>query len=398
MDPVPAGPPLLIDETELVSMLGGGLSGDEVGPAWDRPLVAVALTDSAAATRLRPLVAGLPCVTVGATDVPFPDPVGFDVFLCAERRPPAPWVGCPDGLAHAVERLAGQVSAHPVAALVLVQLLRMGPGLGVGDALAAESLAYSALQSGVDHRSWLAGRDHRGERVRRPSADGWPAVLVEREGGTLWVTLHRPEVRNAVDASLRDGLIDGLRVAFADPSVTEVVLAGAGPDFCSGGDLDEFGTATDAAVAHAIRTTRRAGWWIHAGAARCTARVHGACVGAGLELAAFAGRVVADPASRFVLPELSMGLVPGAGGTVSLPRRIGPARTAWMALTGSVVGADTAQAWGLVDEIGEVIGAAGPPPPGGHDGSAAAVTTSGGSSARRVSSTAAATSTDVWYP
>jgi enoyl-CoA hydratase/carnithine racemase len=74
-------------------------------------------------------------------------------------------------------------------------------------------------------------------------------------------------------------------------------------------------------------------------------------VGSGVELAAFAGRVVAHPDTTFSLPELSMGLLPGAGGTVSLPGRIGRHRTAWLMLTGHRIDARTAQAWGLVDEI-----------------------------------------------
>jgi enoyl-CoA hydratase/carnithine racemase len=63
--------------------------------------------------------------------------------------------------------------------------------------------------------------------------------------------------------------------------------------------------------------------------------------------------VLAQPSTRIALPELQLGLVPGAGGTVSLPRRIGRHRTAWLALTGSVIDAQTAFDWGLVDEITE---------------------------------------------
>jgi enoyl-CoA hydratase/carnithine racemase len=79
---------------------------------------------------------------------------------------------------------------------------------------------------------------------------------------------------------------------------------------------------------------------------------HGACVGAGVELAAFAGHVKATPDAFFQLPEVSMGLIPGAGGTVSITRRIGRQRTAWMALTGGRVDAATALEWGLIDDIG----------------------------------------------
>jgi enoyl-CoA hydratase/carnithine racemase len=79
--------------------------------------------------------------------------------------------------------------------------------------------------------------------------------------------------------------------------------------------------------------------------------VHGACIGAGIEVPAFAGRVLAAPDAYVMLPEVSMGLVPGAGGTVSITGRIGRWRTAWLALTGSRLDAHTALSWGLVDEI-----------------------------------------------
>ena len=79
--------------------------------------------------------------------------------------------------------------------------------------------------------------------------------------------------------------------------------------------------------------------------------VHGACVGAGVELPAFAGHVIARPDATFRLPELRMGLIPGAGGTVSIPRRIGRDRFLEMALTGDPVDATTALDWGLIDEL-----------------------------------------------
>ena len=79
--------------------------------------------------------------------------------------------------------------------------------------------------------------------------------------------------------------------------------------------------------------------------------MQGACIGAGIELPAFAGRLVADPNAFFELPELSMGLVPGAGGTASIPRRIGRQRTAWLGLTRRRISASQALDWGLVDEI-----------------------------------------------
>ncbi len=152
---------------------------------------------------------------------------------------------------------------------------------------------------------------------------------------------------------MRDLLCEALTLAVTDDSIEEVILSGQGPAFCSGGDLDEFGTLADPATAHAIRATRNPGRLLADCASRLHVVVHGACVGAGIELPAFADHVVARPDASFRLPEVSMGLVPGAGGTASLPRRIGRQRTAWMALTGAPVDPSTALSWGLIDEVRE---------------------------------------------
>jgi enoyl-CoA hydratase/carnithine racemase len=132
-----------------------------------------------------------------------------------------------------------------------------------------------------------------------------------------------------------------------------VVVRGDGPAFCSGGDLDEFGTAPDPVTAHAVRLDRSIGAAIAAIADRVTVHLHGACFGSGIELPAFAGRVVAASSTMICLPELGLGLAPGAGGTVSLPRRIGRHATAWLAFSRIPVGPEQAMAWGLVDELSE---------------------------------------------
>jgi enoyl-CoA hydratase/carnithine racemase len=100
-----------------------------------------------------------------------------------------------------------------------------------------------------------------------------------------------------------------------------------------------------------IRTTRSPALLLSRVASRVTVEIHGACVGAGIEIAALAGRVVATTDTRVRLPEVGMGLIPGAGGTASLPRRIGRHRTAWLGLGGGWLDAATAFAWGLVDEV-----------------------------------------------
>ena len=109
-----------------------------------------------------------------------------------------------------------------------------------------------------------------------------PAVRVTREGHRLQLTLDRPERRNALSVEVRDALVEALHVALGDPSVREIVLDGAGPAFCSGGDLDEFGTLPDPATAHAVRSTRNPGRLLAPITGRVHAHVHGACVGADL--------------------------------------------------------------------------------------------------------------------
>ena len=239
------------------------------------------------------------------------------------------------------------IARNPIAAMVLVRLLRHNATASVADGLFAESLAYSSLQHGAEFLAWLAARTR---RPRRPEP-AEPAALLQRSEGVLRVTLNRPRKRNAYSAGLRDALCEALTLAVEDPSIERVVLDGAGACFSAGGDLDEFGEARDAAVAHASRMTRSAAALIHRLRERIEARLHGACIGAGIELPAFAARVVAREDAFFQLPEVGMGLLPGAGGTASIPPRIGRQRLAYMALSGATIDAETALRWGLVDAI-----------------------------------------------
>ncbi len=246
-----------------------------------------------------------------------------------------------------LEAVARAVRHAPLASLALVQLLRQGERLDVHQGLVAESWAYSTLQSGPEFARWRESHAPTSKPLTTPG----PAVVSRREHERLRVTLNRPDKHNAFSAEMRDGLVEALQVAVVDPSIRQVVIEGAGRSFCSGGDLDEFGTFPDPATAHAVRSTRNASRAIAACAERVQVHVHGTCLGAGVELPAFAARVVAHTDTSFALPEVSMGLVPGAGGSVSLPRRIGRQRTAWLALSGQQLDAARARDWGLVDEI-----------------------------------------------
>ncbi|WP_329352638.1 enoyl-CoA hydratase/isomerase family protein [Streptomyces sp. NBC_01261] len=290
-------------------------------------------------------------VLIGLAADPRETVEGFDILLTGVPDPPKPWVGCADP--HATARqLSDLVESRPAASVALVQVLRMGDGLSIPDRLVLESLAYSTLQGGADFRSWLAAAPR---RTHRPAET---PVRLGRDGPRLSITLDRPWVRNAFDAATRDALCEALQVALADPSIGRVDLCGNGPAFCSGGDLAEFGTSRDPARAHLVRVHRSPGALLHRCARRVTAYLHGACVGAGIELAAFAGRVVAASDTVIRLPEIGMGLIPGAGGTASIPVRVGRERTAYLALSGLELSVEEALRWGLVDEISDLDDAA----------------------------------------
>jgi len=271
----------------------------------------------------------------------------FDILLTLDPDPPRPWVGLsPARLDEALARLQEVAVRQPAATAVAAQVLRMTLSLTFEQSLALESLGYSMLLASEGLLAWRAATPVRA----RPEPDE-PRVLQAFEDGVFVLTLNRPQARNAVDARMRDALAEALAFALEDPDQGPVLLRGAGPAFSAGGDLDEFGQARDPGLAHLVRVLRSPTGLLHRLGARATVLVHGACVGAGIETPAAAGRVVARPDAYFRLPEVAMGLIPGAGGTASIPRRIGRRRACYMAVTGWDVDAATALAWGLVDAV-----------------------------------------------
>lgn len=245
-----------------------------------------------------------------------------------------------------IEELRACVNANPQACAVLVDVLRAVPHLDVPSGLRLESLAYSTLQGGAEFARWMSTRP-----APRPRDFDGPPVRLDRDGSRLRVSLARPENRNAFSAAMRDALVEALSVAEMDDSVKEVVVDADGPVFSSGGDLAEFGAAPDPAMAHEVRVRRSVGAVLARIAATVTVRVHGECVGAGVELPAFAHRVVAAADTTFRLPEISMGLIPGAGGTVGITRRIGRQHMARLAILGRSIDVTEALSLGLVDEV-----------------------------------------------
>jgi enoyl-CoA hydratase/carnithine racemase len=295
------------------------------------------------------LLAGVALVIVhpdGSEDRPVRPPGGTPVVVgWAGTDDVPPWV---DVALDADDRLAlvERVERVPQAAVSLAVLLRQTETLPIGAALAAESAVYSMLQGGPEFAAWRAATP----ATPDPEPDR-PTVLIDRDGDRLLLTLDRPHRHNAISMRLRDELHGALTVALVDDSIRAVVIRGNGPSFCSGGDLGEFGRRPDPVTAHVTRLARSPAALIERLRDRTEVRIHGSTFGGGIEMAAFAGRVVAAPDARVALPEVSLGLIPGAGGTASLTRRIGRQRTAELGLVGKVIDAATALEWGLVDEI-----------------------------------------------
>lgn len=272
----------------------------------------------------------LPFVLVAISDDPDHGPDGADLVVAE----------------HDLDRVLTAVRNNPIAATSLaVHLRSIGPDVEVG--LAAESALYSVLQAGPEFARWRATAPH------EPHFDDQPTVRTDRTGDLLTIALDRPHRHNAISTRLRDELTAALQLAVSDDSLTEVLLAGNGPSFCSGGDLGEFGSRPDPATAHHTRLARSPARLMHRLRHRTTVHLHGAALGGGIELAAFARRVVAHPETRIALPEVSLGLIPGAGGTVSITHRVGRQRTLELALTAAAIDARTALRWGLVDDIVE---------------------------------------------
>ena len=300
------------------------------------------------------------CLSQRATDqaVGFVDLSVCSTDICVAALPPFPIIGV-GNRSHpvaatldavieppvSVEALIRQISAAPRAAAVSAQLLRNIDGLPAARALHLESFAYGLLQGSTEHSAWLSGRAptaHSGLSGR---------LVVERRDSALNITLDRPLARNAIDRVLRDQLVEALTLAALDAEISAVRLRAVGAAFCIGGDLAEFGTTRDPATAHLIRSRTSPAFLLSGLSEILAVHVQGACVGAGLEIAAFARRFTASSDAWFQLPELAMGLLPGAGGCFSVSRRIGRQRCALMLLSGRRITAATALRWGLIDAI-----------------------------------------------
>ncbi|MFY0734171.1 MULTISPECIES: 3-hydroxyacyl-CoA dehydrogenase NAD-binding domain-containing protein [Aurantimonas] len=171
-----------------------------------------------------------------------------------------------------------------------------------------------------------------------------PATTLDVEGEIAVLTLDNPPV-NALSHILREGVAAGLEAAAADPAVRAIVLICAGRTFIAGADIKEFGKPIAAPTLQDLQDQ------IEALDKPVIAALHGTALGGGLELALACHYRIASPSAKVGLPEIKLGIIPGAGGTQRLPRLVGLPRALDMILTGTPVGAASAVTLGIVDEL-----------------------------------------------
>jgi enoyl-CoA hydratase len=173
----------------------------------------------------------------------------------------------------------------------------------------------------------------------------------EVRDGVALVTLDRPAARNALNTALIDALWEVLPALDDDAAVRAIVLTGRDPAFCSGLDLVELGGSGENARPRQQRDQVSARGALPPVVTPIVGAVNGAAVTGGLEIALNCDVLVASDRARFADTHLRVGVMPGGGLTVLLPRRVGLGKALEMALTGAVVDAPAALACGLVDRV-----------------------------------------------
>src|SRR3954471_18846771 len=164
------------------------------------------------------------------------------------------------------------------------------------------------------------------------------------DGDVAVITLDSPPV-NALSFNVRDGLYEGFKAAIAEPAAAAIVLICAGRTFIAGADITEFGGAQKGASLFDVQQM------MESSPKPVVAAIHGTALGGGLEVALCAHYRIAVPSARCGLPEVNLGLLPGAGGTQRLPRIAGPQKALEMMTSGTHVPAAEFLAMGLVDEL-----------------------------------------------
>ena len=176
-------------------------------------------------------------------------------------------------------------------------------------------------------------------------------VDLEFENGVARIFLNRPQKVNALDSRLLRLLLETVERARADENVRVVVLAGRGKAFCGGADVGELAQLNETTARPFIEQIHDVCAALRRLPLPVVAQLHGAVIGAGLEIAAACDLRVAAPGTKFSMPEVRLG-IPSVVEAALLPRLVGSGRAAWLVLTGEPIDAQRAYEWGLIEEIG----------------------------------------------
>jgi enoyl-CoA hydratase len=176
-------------------------------------------------------------------------------------------------------------------------------------------------------------------------------VDVELEGGVARLFLNRPEKANALNSALLAALADAIR-GLNQSDIRVVVIAGRGRNFCGGADAGELNTLAPETAGAFVDKIHQVCAAIRALPMPVAAKLHGAVIGAGLEIAAACDLRVAAEGTKFSMPEVKLG-IPSVVEAALLPRLMGSGRAAWLVLTGEPIDARRALEWGLIEEVGD---------------------------------------------
>ncbi|WP_409047565.1 enoyl-CoA hydratase-related protein [Microbacterium sp. HA-8] len=178
---------------------------------------------------------------------------------------------------------------------------------------------------------------------------GYDTIIVETTGRVGWITLDRPEALNALNTRLMHELVDAATRFDADPGIGAIVITGSAKAFAAGADIKEM---EDQDATQMIAGDHFGAWSRFATVRTPTiAAVAGYALGGGCELAMMCDIILAADSARFGQPEITLGVIPGMGGTQRLVRAIGPYKAADLVLTGRMIGADEAERAGLVSRV-----------------------------------------------
>ncbi len=174
-------------------------------------------------------------------------------------------------------------------------------------------------------------------------------IIVTKENGYAILQFNRPDVLNAINMELMAELVDALEILDKDEAVRCLILTGNEKAFAAGADIKEM---ADASAVEMLLRDQFARWdRIRKIKKPIIAAVSGFALGGGCELAMTCDMIIASETARFGQPEISIGVMPGAGGTQRLTRAVGKAKAMEMVLTGKPITAEEAKQWGLVNKV-----------------------------------------------